>query len=48
MAETGKWIAIVGGVIAVVGQFWGGPGMSPNVYLPVIGGFLAVLGGFMK
>ena len=48
MADTGKWIAVLGGVVAVVGQFWGGPGMTPNIYLPVIGGAIAVIGAFMK
>jgi hypothetical protein len=43
MAKTGMWLAIVGGVIAVVGQFWGA-----NYYLPAIGGVVAVVGGFMK
>lgn len=44
MAAWGKWTALVGGIIAVIGQFWGGPGMSPNIYLPVIGGIVAVVG----
>ena len=48
MADAGKWIAVLGGVVAVVGQFWGGPGMTPNIYLPVIGGAIAVIGAFMK
>ena len=43
MAGTGMWIAVVGGVIAIVGQFWGA-----NYYLPVIGGVIAVIGAFMK
>jgi hypothetical protein len=43
MAKTGMWLAIVGGVVAVVGQFWGA-----NYYLPAIGGVVAVVGGFMK
>jgi len=43
MAQTGMWLAIVGGVVAVIGQFWGA-----NYYLPAIGGVLAVIGGFMK
>lgn len=44
MAAWGKWTALVGGVIAAVGQFWGGPGMSSNIYLPLIGGVVAVVG----
>lgn len=39
MAAWGKWVAIVGGVIAIIGQFWGG-----NYYLPVIGGVVAIVG----
>ena len=48
MADLGKWLAIIGGIVAVIGQFWGGPGMTSNYYLPVVGGALAVIGGFMK
>lgn len=40
MATWGKWVAIVGGLIAVVGQFVG-----TSMYLPVIGGLIAVIGG---
>ena len=43
MAAWGKWVAIVGGVIAVVGQFWG-----VDYYLPAIGGVVAVVGGFLS
>jgi hypothetical protein len=43
MAKLGMWLAIVGGVVAVVGQFY-----WANYYLPAIGGVLAVVGGFMK
>jgi hypothetical protein len=39
----GKWLAIVGGVLAVLGQFYGA-----TAYLPLIGGVLAVVGGFMS
>ncbi len=35
----GKWTALVGGVIAVVGQFWG-----QSYYLAAIGGVLAIVG----
>ncbi|MDD5191626.1 MAG: hypothetical protein PHH54_02110 [Candidatus Nanoarchaeia archaeon] len=40
MAAWGKWVAIVGGVIAIIGQFWGA-----TYYLPVIGGVVAIVGG---
>jgi len=43
MAGYGKWIAVVGGVVAAIGQFWGA-----NYYLPVIGGVIAVIGGVMS
>ena len=43
MAEYGKWIAIVGGLIAIVGQFWG-----IDYYLPLIGGVIAILGGIIS
>jgi hypothetical protein len=43
MAKWGMWLAIVGGVVAVIGQWWG-----MDYYLPAIGGVLAVIGGFMK
>ncbi len=47
MAAWGKWLAIIGGVIAVVGNFWGGgAGTSAQYYLPAIGGVVAVIGGF--
>lgn len=39
----GKWLAIVGGVLAVLSQWYGA-----NIYLPVIGGVLAVVGGFLS
>jgi len=41
MAMWGKWTAIVGGVLAVIGQFWGA-----SFYLPLLGGLVAVVGGF--
>jgi len=40
MAQWGKWTAVVGGVVAVVGQFWGA-----NYWLPAIGGVIAIVGG---
>ena len=42
MAKWGKWVAVVGGVIAVVGQW------APQYYVPVIGGVVAVIGGLMS
>jgi hypothetical protein len=41
--DTQKLLVIGGGVIAVVGQFWGA-----MYFLPLIGGALAVIGGFME
>jgi len=43
MAAMGKWIAVVGGVLAIVGQFYGA-----TFYLPLIGGVVAVVGALMK
>ncbi len=38
------WLAIIGGIVAVVGNFWGG--VAPTqYYLPTIGGVLAVIAG---
>ena len=48
MKNWQKWFVVVGGIVAVIGQFWGGPGMSPNIYLPLIGGVLALIGGLVK
>ena len=42
MAKWQKTAVIVGGILAVVGQFWGG-----MYYLPLIGGILALLGGLV-
>jgi hypothetical protein len=39
----GKWIALIGGVIAAIGQFWGA-----TYYLPLIGGVVAVIGALMS
>jgi hypothetical protein len=36
-----KWLVIIGGLVAVIGQFWGF-----SYYLPLIGGVLALIGGF--
>ena len=43
MASTAKLLVILGGIIAIVGQWWG-----IDYYLPVIGGALAVIGGLLK
>jgi hypothetical protein len=37
----GEWLALIGGVVAIVGQW------SPTAYLPLIGGILAVLGAIV-
>jgi len=42
MQNWQKWAVIVGGIVAIVGQFWG-----MEYYLPVIGGVLALLGGLV-
>lgn len=46
-ANTKKWLIVAGGAAAVVGQFWGGPGMSPNLYLPLVGGTVAAVVALM-
>ncbi len=35
-----SWLALIGGIIAVIGQLWGA-----NYWLPLIGGVLAIIGG---
>ncbi len=47
MAVWKKGVIVLGGVVAVVGQFYGGPGMSPNLYLPLIGGAVAAIVGLL-
>ena len=42
MDDWKKWAVIVGGLVAVVGQFWG-----MEYYLPLIGGVLALIGGLV-
>ncbi len=37
-----KLLVILGGLVAVVGQFWGA-----NYYLPLIGGAVAVVAGLL-
>ena len=40
MAGWQGWLALIGGIVAVIGQFWGA-----EYYLPLIGGVLAAIGG---
>ena len=35
-----SWLALIGGIIAIIGQFWGA-----EFYLPAIGGIVALIGG---
>lgn len=42
MANTTKILVILGGLIAIVGQWWG-----VNYYLPLAGGLIAVIGGLL-
>jgi len=37
-----KIVIIIGGIVAVIGQFFGA-----NYYLPLIGGILALIGGLI-
>ena len=39
MAKWGKWTALVGGLIAVIAQFW-----NPLVWTAAIGGVVAIIG----
>jgi hypothetical protein len=39
MAGWQMWLALVGGILAVVGQWWG-----MDFYLAAIGGILAIIG----
>ena len=38
MNDWKKWVIVAGGVVAA-----GGPGMSPDLYLPLIGGAVAAI-----
>jgi len=42
MNDWRKWVIVLAGVVAAVGQFWGGPS-GPNFYLPLIGGAVAAV-----
>lgn len=39
MAGWQSWLALIGGILAVVGQWWGA-----EFWLPAIGGILAIIG----
>jgi len=43
MKGWGMWVALIGGVVAAIGQFWG-----VDYYLPLVGGVLAIIGAFGK
>lgn len=39
-----QWLVVLGGVVAIIGQFWGA-----DYYLPLIGGALTLIGAlFVK
>jgi hypothetical protein len=38
MAGWNMWLGLIGGIVAIIGQFWGA-----NYWLPAIGGVLAVI-----
>ena len=42
MANNPKLIILIGGVVAIIGQFYGA-----DYYLPLIGGAIAVIGGLL-
>ena len=42
MASSSKLLIIIGGIIAIIGQFYGA-----DYYLPLIGGAVAVIGGLL-
>ena len=37
-----KWLIVIGGLVAVIGQFWGS-----DIFLPLIGGAVAAIVGFL-
>ena len=43
MADWKKWAIVAGGVVAVVGQFWGA-----EYYLPLVGGAVAAVVALLK
>lgn len=40
MAGWQAWLALIGGILALIGQWWG-----VEFWLPAIGGILAIIGG---
>lgn len=42
MASSSKLLIIIGGIVAIVGQFYGA-----DYYLPLIGGAVAIIGGLL-
>lgn len=42
MAQNSKLLVLIGGIVAIIGQFWGA-----DYYLPLIGGAIAVIGGLL-
>lgn len=42
MAYNSKILILIGGVVAIIGQFYGA-----EYYLPLIGGAIAVIGGLL-
>jgi len=42
MANNPKLLILLGGVVAIIGQFYGA-----DYYLPLIGGAVAVIGGLL-
>ena len=40
MAGWQSWLALLGGIIALISQWWGA-----DIWLPAIGGALAIIGG---
>lgn len=42
MTQSSKLLIIIGGIVAIVGQFYGA-----DYYLPLIGGAVAIIGGLL-
>lgn len=42
MTSSSKLLIIIGGIVAIVGQFYGA-----DYYLPLIGGAVAIIGGLL-
>jgi len=43
-----KTAVLIGALAAIVSQWWGGPGSATNLYLPLIGGVLVLIGTLVK